>query len=66
MFRGRKYPGYPNKYFKIKNSGPSYARNYGAKQSKGKYLLFLDSDVLISTNMILKIIDFHLVIIFKK
>lgn len=50
---------YPIKYFKIKNSGPSYARNYGAKQSKGKYLLFLDSDVLISTNMIVKIINFQ-------
>ncbi len=32
------------KYFKIQNSERGHARNFGAKQSKGKYLCFFDSD----------------------
>ena len=29
------------------NKGPSFARNFGAQQSKGDYLFFLDSDVIV-------------------
>ena len=50
---------YSIEYYKIENSGPSFARNFGAKKSKGEFLLFLDSDVLIPENMINKIIDFQ-------
>lgn len=35
------------RYFLIPNGGPSKARNYGAKQSKGDYLLILDSDCVL-------------------
>ena len=42
---------YSIEYYKIENSGPSFARNFGAKKSKGEFLLFLDSDVLIPENM---------------
>ena len=34
------------RYYKIPNSGPGMARNYGAKRSKGDYLLILDSDTI--------------------
>lgn len=37
------------RYFRLNNNkGPSYARNYGFNQSKGDYVLFLDSDDVIS------------------
>lgn len=32
------------KVYNIKNSGPSFARNYGIKKSSGEYIAFLDSD----------------------
>jgi Glycosyltransferases involved in cell wall biogenesis len=36
------------KYLKLKtNSGPGIARQYGIEQSKGEYILFLDSDDLL-------------------
>jgi glycosyltransferase involved in cell wall biosynthesis len=35
------------KYFKIQNSGPSAARNRGIDESKGEYLMFIDSDDLL-------------------
>lgn len=34
-------------YFYIPNGGPGNARNYGAKQSKGDYLIVLDSDCIL-------------------
>lgn len=40
------------KYYKKKNGGLSSARNYGIKKSSGKYLSFIDSDDVISYNMI--------------
>lgn len=35
------------RYFAIANSGPGGARNFGAGQSRGEYLLILDSDCLL-------------------
>lgn len=35
------------KYFFKPNSGPGQTRNYGAKRSKGDYLIILDSDCII-------------------
>ncbi|MDR0732469.1 MAG: glycosyltransferase [Dysgonamonadaceae bacterium] len=37
----------PVHYFYISNSGPGQARNYAAKESKGEYLIFLDSDCIV-------------------
>lgn len=34
-------------YFYKDNSGPGQTRNYGAAHSKGDYLIFLDSDVIV-------------------
>ena len=34
-------------YFYISNSGPGQARNRGAKESKGEYLIFVDSDCIV-------------------
>ncbi len=34
-------------YYYIDNSGPGQARNYGAKQSRGDYLIVLDSDCIL-------------------
>ena len=38
------------KLFRINNSGPSYARNYGLDKSDGDYILFLDSDDYFEVN----------------
>jgi Glycosyltransferases, probably involved in cell wall biogenesis len=35
------------RYFMIENSGPGPARNYGVSQSKGKYVIILDSDCIL-------------------
>ena len=45
------------KYKYIKNSGPSYARNFGAKISSGKFLLFLDSDLVLPKNFLKRLIN---------
>lgn len=34
-------------YFKIPNSGPGMARNYGVERSRGEYVLILDSDCIL-------------------
>lgn len=39
-------------YYFIDNSGPGQARNFGAKQAKGEYLIVLDSDCIIPENYI--------------
>lgn len=35
------------RYYEKSNSGPGQSRNYGAKRSKGDYLIILDSDVIL-------------------
>ena len=45
------------KYKYIKNLGPSYARNFGAKISFGKFLLFLDSDLVLPNNFLKRLIN---------
>lgn len=57
---GSNEPNQPNfenldpriKLVKIKNSGPSIARNIGAQKSSGSYLMFLDSDDTFESNKI--------------
>ncbi|MGI6010624.1 MAG: bifunctional glycosyltransferase/CDP-glycerol:glycerophosphate glycerophosphotransferase [Ruminococcus sp.] len=39
------------KVFSIENHGVSYARNYGADHASGEYLLFVDSDDYIKSDM---------------
>lgn len=40
------------KIFDIKNSGVSFARNFGVENSTGKYIVFVDSDDYVSKNMV--------------
>jgi len=43
-----RYDGQLNlKYFVKQNSGPGQSRNYGAERTDGKYLIILDSDVVL-------------------
>lgn len=51
------------KSFHIKNSGLSYARNYGIKFSKGKYISFVDSDDYVSSTYISTL--YNLIITYK-
>jgi len=44
------------KYFKTENEGAFHARVFGAKQSKGQYLTFCDSDDYYSTNNAFKLL----------
>jgi len=46
------------KYFLINNSGVSNARNYGLNQSIGKYLIFLDSDDILTPDFLQKRVEF--------
>lgn len=44
------------KYFKQKNAGPSSARNIGIENSKGEFILFIDSDDTIDEGYIEKLL----------
>lgn len=41
-----------------KNSGPTVSRNVGAKKAVGKYIIFLDNDVLVKGNTFEKLVGF--------
>lgn len=46
----------------VNNTNPSWARNQGAKQAKGKYLVFLDNDTQVKKgwlNQVIKFMDQH-------
>lgn len=45
------------RYFKIENSGPAMARNFGASKAHGEYLLILDSDVVLPAAWLEQIYD---------
>ena len=47
------------KYIVQKNGGPGSARNRGAKEAKGEYLIFFDSDCIIPADYF-KIVNAHL------
>lgn len=40
------------------NQGPAYSRNRGVKEAKANIILFIDSDVLIPSDMLQRIFDF--------
>ena len=44
-------------YYVISNSGPGMARNHGARQVRGEYLLILDSDVVLPSTWLEHIHD---------
>ena len=46
------------RYFRIENSGPGYARNFGIQKTSSEYILCLDSDDLISSRYIKDAIEF--------
>lgn len=48
----KKYSDSRLKVFHNQNEGPSAARNFGIKKSLGQYLLFLDSDDMLSRNLL--------------
>lgn len=41
-----------------KNSGPAYTRNWGVKHAKGKYVIFLDADVVLGKKTLARAWDF--------
>ncbi len=46
---------FPVSYFYKKNEGPSIGRNVGAEKSKGKYLIFTDSDCILPSDYLSKV-----------
>lgn len=46
----KKYENNNYKYFKNKNNGVSYSRNFGIKNAKGKYIMFVDADDVLEEN----------------
>lgn len=44
-------------FFSNSNHGVSYSRNYAIKKSKGKYIIFVDSDDIISRNFISEAVE---------
>ena len=51
---------YPFTILHLKHqSGPATARNLGAKVAKGKYLLFIDADVIVQADTFSKILDYY-------
>jgi GT2 family glycosyltransferase len=50
----------PIRCFRQANGGPALARNYGAKEAGGDYLLFCDDDMLVPANFIMGHIETQL------
>ncbi|MEN8957085.1 MAG: glycosyltransferase [Flavobacteriales bacterium] len=46
---------FPVSYFFKENEGPSIGRNYGAEKTKGKYLIFTDSDCILPADYLSKV-----------
>jgi len=53
----RHYPDMNIRLFSKQNGGVSSARNFGMKESKGEYLLFLDGDDLLNERALSAILD---------
>lgn len=45
------------RYLSVPNGGPSRARNIGAKQAIGEYLLILDSDVVLPASFLTSVVE---------
>lgn len=43
--------------FSITNHGQGYARNLGLRKASGDYIMFVDSDDYVSTNIVAKLVD---------
>ena len=44
---------YPCRIFTLKsNKGPAYARNYGTKKATGELIVFIDSDVVVESDIL--------------
>ncbi|MDA9261983.1 glycosyltransferase family 2 protein, partial [Flavobacteriales bacterium] len=46
---------FPVSYFFKENEGPSIGRNYGAERTKGKHLIFTDSDCILPSDYLSKV-----------
>ena len=49
--------GPPVRVIRQANQGESKARNVGLRQSRGKYVLFLDSDAMISRSSVARLVE---------